>query len=439
MNSPNYPAGPTKRPQSVLARKVILTLVPSLRARRLPDGRVRLTQKFIDGVNQFQRFWDGPVAVYMGQVENDTDDLDLVNVWPKDLPFRLEVLSFPEIERAITADRSAVVLLSLDDFRQSHLGAICRRYGVACAYVSEYSPATREQIIDVTTRNPFKRIRRKFWEDAEEEKRRAAISSADGLQCNGTPTYDRYRELCPDALLYFDTRVTEDLLATEHDIRRRLSDRVPGRPLRLVFSGRLAPVKGATQLIDVAKELRRLKVDFHLSICGDGESKEAMNRAIEAEQLSRQVSLKGILGFRTELLPFVKSDIDLFVCCHPQGDPSCTYLETYACGVPIAGYANEAFEGIVRSSGSGWMTPVNRPDELARTIAGIRKTPEALLANSIAALAFAKQHTFERTFSRRVDHLRALQARNSRAGNDFRRRPLAGEFLTNRSEVLREV
>jgi glycosyltransferase involved in cell wall biosynthesis len=402
----------------------ILKLVPSLRARALPDGRIVLTQKFIDGVNEFHRFWGGPLHVYMEADANETGNLDELRVWPKDLPFRIEVLPFEGIAQAISADHRAVVLLSLDDFRQSRLWSVCRQHGIACAYISEYSLSTRKQIIDAVTKNPLKRARKKLWEMNEERRRRAAVAGATGLQCNGTPTYDSYRELCPEALLYFDTRVSPDLLATEEEIRRRESRPLPGRPLRLLFSGRLTPTKGAGHLLQVAKELRGLNVEFHLSICGDGELKPEMSETIHSEQLSRHVSLEGVLAFKSELVPFVKSNIDLFVCCHPQGDPSCTYLETMSCGVPIAGYANEAFEGIVRHSGCGWVAPVNRPDALAKRIAEIWRRPESLLAASLAAVAFAKNHTFDQTFSRRVYHLRALEERNSQARQE------ASEFIS---------
>lgn len=39
--------------------------------------------------------------------------------------------------------------------------------------------------------------------------------------------------------------------------------------------------------------------------------------------------------------------------CHRQGDPSCTYLETYACGMPIVGYNNQAHQGILASNNAG--------------------------------------------------------------------------------------
>jgi glycosyltransferase involved in cell wall biosynthesis len=335
-----------------------------------------------------------------------TGNLDEVFVSPKDLAFRLEVLNSLEIERAIVSEGSAVVLLSLDDYRQSPLWTVCRDHNVPCVYVSEYSLTTRKQIIEATTKNPLKRVRRAWWESGQEKKRRKAVAGASGIQCNGTPTYDSYRCLNPNPILYFDSRVTKDLLAKEEDIERRLLN-FKSRPFQLFFSGRLARIKGAMHLVEVAKQLRKLGVDFYLTICGDGELKGEMLKAIEAEQLSQHVGLKGTLDFKTQLLPFVRSNVDLFLCCHPQGDPACTYLETMSCGVPIAGYENEAFGGVVRASSSGWLSPLNDPAALAGIVAEIQRTPETLRAMSRGALRFAEGHTFENTFLRRIEHLRS--------------------------------
>ena len=388
-----------------MSRNQTLKLVPSLRARQLSDGRIVLTKKFIDGVSQFHRQWDGPVDVYLERCETQYANLDELAVAPDQFPFRIHLLSLDDISTALVATPAGVALLSLDDCHQSGLGAWCRRNDVACAYISEYSLTTRKQIIDTGTANPLKRARRKLWESSEERKRRRAVFAATGLQCNGTPTYESYRELTPNALLFFDTRVSTELLATAHDIHKR---RAYKGPLRLVYSGRLVPAKGAGDLIEVAVGLRRRNVDFHLTICGDGESKAIMEDRIGREQLNRHVTLAGVLDFRNDLVPFIKSGTDLFICCHPQGDPSCTYLETMSCGVPIAGYANEAFEGLVKQSGCGWTVPVNNYGALTEKIIELTRRPEALLEMSLASAAFARDHTFEQTVARRVSHLRTL-------------------------------
>src|SRR5262249_16164737 len=98
-------------------------------------------------------------------------------------------------------------------------------------------------------------------------------------------------------------------------------------------------------------------------------------------------------------------ETDLFVCCHRQGDPSCTYVETMACGVPIVGYGNEAWEGLARVSGAGWVTPVGEPIKLAERIAALERDRSALSNAAHAALDFARSHSFEKTFPRRVEHL----------------------------------
>ena len=149
---------------------------------------------------------------------------------------------------------------------------------------------------------------------------------ADGLQCNGTPTYEEYKHLNRNPLFLFDTPISEDMLATEADIEMRTENRSQDMPLRLVFSGRLIKIKGADQLLEVARELKQLKVKFEMFISGSGELEEMMHQQIAANQLNDCVKMLGVPDFKTIFFPFVKQNIDLFVCCHPQGEPSCTYI-----------------------------------------------------------------------------------------------------------------
>jgi glycosyltransferase involved in cell wall biosynthesis len=113
------------------------------------------------------------------------------------------------------------------------------------------------------------------------------------------------------------------------------------------------------------------------------------------------------MDFETELVPFVKEWADVFVCPHRQGDPSCTYLETLGCGVPIVGYANEAFAGLVQHSQAGWLVPLDQPRRLASTIAELAADRAAIAAASARALDFGRRHRFETTFAARTQHLLA--------------------------------
>lgn len=169
-------------------------------------------------------------------------------------------------------------------------------------------------------------------------------------------------------------------------------------------------MKGADHLIEVAKELKKLKVKFEMFISGAGDLEETMHKQIASNQLNDCVKMLGVPDFKTEFFPFVKKQIDLFVCCHRQGDPSCTYIETMSCGVPIVGYANEAFEGIAGMSGAGWVVPMNRPKLMAQKIAELSQNREAIKSMSLKSLKFAQQNTFEKTFKARVEHMQQVIA-----------------------------
>ena len=389
----------------------VLKVVSVLPAGRAADGRIVVTRKFVEGLAAFKQMWQGPMVVYMPPGAVSSGNLDDVALLPEEFPCQAEVLDRTQFAAAVSKDSRALVLLSLDDFHQGGLAEVCAGNGVPAVFVSEYSLKTRLQIVDATERNPLRRLRRRIWETGEEKRRRRALKLAAGLQANGTPTYDDYRSIQPGACLFFDTRVKGETLATEEQVRARLALGEWPRRLRMLFSGRLTAMKGVMDLVKVASELRRRGVDFELSICGGGDLNGDLERAVEAEKLGDRVKLAGVLDFATGLVPLVKGSVDLFVCCHPQGDPSCTYLETMACGVPIAGYDNDAFAGVVRHSGAGWLAPIGDASGLAAGIERLSRQPQELLEGSLAALRFAREHTFEKSFENRVAHLRAVAER----------------------------
>jgi glycosyltransferase involved in cell wall biosynthesis len=359
----------------------------------------------MDGMKKYVEHWNGPVSVVAEPTTLPTSNLDEVEIDPGRLPFKLVVSSFLDPLFAEQLMGQHLVLGSLH-FHQKHLASLCQSIGVRCVYVAENTLGTRVQILRADTRNPVVAARRFFWECGQERRLRAAIRLAAGVQCNGTPTYEAYRAINARPFLFFDTRVTEDLLATEQELATKAAVSRAGRPLRLIFSGRLIPIKGADQLIKVAVALRRVKVPFEMTIYGGGESEPLVRSEIDRHRLGGHVTLGGVLDFKTELVPVTKSRADLFVCCHRSGDPSCTYLEVMSCGVPIVGYDNRALRGVVRESTAGWTTPMGRPESLAEKIAELARDRERLVTAARKALEFGVRNTFERTCVSRINHMK---------------------------------
>jgi colanic acid/amylovoran biosynthesis glycosyltransferase len=383
---------------------VNLVVMSPLKAVSQPGGRLLLTRKFVDGMELYKELWKGPITLLCEPADVESDNLDNVEIDPERLSFKTICQPYSQERLLRLLDKPSIVLAS--EGRQfNFVSTTCRLANTPCVYVTEQSLKTRLQILIAEQRSLLRRVVRSARELRQQTAQNRAISLADGVQCNGTPTYETYNALTPSPLLFFDTRTEERMLTTPQKLEGRTSS-LGRRPIHLVFSGRLHPIKGVDHLPLVANHLRKAGVSFKMSICGDGECMPQLVSAVKELDLEAFVFLRGMLNFRDELLPFVSEQTDLFVCCHRQGDPSCTYLETMGCGVPIIGYANEAFAGLAAIAGTGWITPMNKPAALAAKIASLR--PDDLKNSAEKALSFARDNTFEKTFRRRIDHLNSV-------------------------------
>jgi glycosyltransferase involved in cell wall biosynthesis len=398
-----------------------LILLPSLAASRGPTGRLVLTHKYLDGAAEFAAHWPGPVTTLVHERSGATTDLDPTEVEPGQGVTGLELRPTDPAALRERLGTAACVLAFLSR-TEAPLVDLCVAMGLPVVFISEYSPATERQILAAEVANPMIRLRRLLWLWRTERIRRRILQRASGLQCSGTPAHETYRDRSPDPLLFFDNRVRRAELIDADGMARKAQALAAGAPLRLVFGGRLVAMKGVLDLPAVARALVEMGVPFTFDIFGAGPLEPALAAAIRDSGLSDRMHLRGTRDFRTGWLPHLRDQADLFVCCHPQGDPSSTYPEVMSCGVPIVGYANEALQGIVALSGGGRSVPMRDVAALARAIADLHRDRDAIVTASARGRDFAAQHVFEATYAARTAHL----IRNSRLPEDLRRRTQAG-------------
>ena len=343
-----------------------LIIIPSVSVWR-NDNILSFDRKFYDGMLLYTKEWPGMVSCIVSLSNSSLLDFGVINKTIDELQFKCIILEANEI---ITIDHltgASIVLASADADNQLHISALCRKCHVKCIYVIEYIPETRYQITYLSTRNPLVMLRRFLYIWQQEKKRILAFGISDGLQSNGVPAYYEYKKF-KNNLLYFDTRVYKNNCITDADLEARLNDLTKKKPLRLAFSGRLIRIKGADHLVYLALLLKQRKVLFSLTIYGAGELKDEMIAFIKKNQLESVVYLPGPVDFYNKLLPELKKNIDLFVCLHRQSDPSCTYLETLSCGIPIVGYKNRAFSGLLTMEDIGWAAKINDLKKIADII-----------------------------------------------------------------------
>jgi hypothetical protein len=381
-----------------------LLLLPALKAIRGPRNELLLTQKYLDGVDMLARFWPGSVTSLVEVTGAPSTEMDLVEV-DRSKGVELRPRNLASLAKRL---RRGTVALGFLAAREVGLLTTSRLVGLPMVMTSEYTLTTEMQIVDSLDLWKPRALKRKAWLARDELVRRQMARVIAGLQCSGTPTYEAYRKLQPNALLFFDNRVRVDEVLDEDELDRKLKQMTTRRgPLRLVFGGRFVPMKGVLELPKVASELMRRGVDFTLEIVGGGPLEPALRAAIDAAGLGDRVWITPPLDFRTGWVPKLETEADLFLCCHPQGDPSSTYPEVMSCGVPIVGYANEAFLGVVRHSQAGWHAPMFDVGGLADHFERLDRDRQAIVEAARRARAFALRHAFEETFRRRAEHLRA--------------------------------
>jgi len=383
---------------------MLLTLLPSVPI-WIESNKLIFDRKFYDGVVKYCSLWPGNVRCVMRQGNQEPPKFGLVTLYKEELPFEIQVVeSCNNITESHLAD-SNTVLASGDNHELLHISYLCKQKSIRCIYIIEYTLKTRLQIVALDAPTILHRIKRSIFTLYQERRRSKAFSLANGIQANGVPSFDSYKSEKKDDLLYFDNRVKPSEIITDAQLGDRLNHLELKKPLRLAFSGRLIKIKGADDLINVAQLLSHAGVDFIFSIYGTGDLDTYMQNQIIQKKLTEKVFLKGSVDFHSALLPALKVHTDLFVCLHKQGDPSCTYIETLSCGLPIVGYDNQAFIGILSKKDIGWSAPINDTKAIARIIGLLDNDRHLIAKKAQNSIEIAKENDFETTFTRRINHL----------------------------------
>lgn len=100
---------------------------------------------------------------------------------------------------------------------------------------------------------------------------------------------------------------------------------------RLLFVGRLAPVKGVDRLMNVVRRLKENGLDFDLNIVGDGPERSWMESFVKEHKLSRQVCF---CGAQANPYPYMKASDLLVGASYSEGWPM-TFKESLLMRCPI--------------------------------------------------------------------------------------------------------
>lgn len=304
--------------------------------------------------------------------------------------------NFPDLS---FVEKNSIILASADDYKQLVLIKNFPELTGSLIYVIENTFKTRIQFLLAERRGLKRLLGGIFFVCKNELALVRAIKKSRGLQANGYGAFKKYAPHNGNTILYYDTRLKIE------NIKGARNERNFNR-IRLAYSGRLTAIKGSNYLIPLAIELKKLAVKFDFFIYGDGDLKDSIEGEIERHDLQNNVHLIGSVDYESVLIEKIRDETDLFIMPHIQGDPSCTYFETLSLGVPIIGFKNEAWSGILENFGAvGWMVDKGDIFSIANIIKKLSNDRVALKYKTEFVKACTAGVNFESQFNKRIQHL----------------------------------
>lgn len=384
-----------------------LNLLIITSARGKLDGKsALLDKKFVEGMRFYTASWPGRTSCLLRAPRQDALFLGSFN--PRSLPFGIEFRSADHHLNADDLEGYDVILASGDNPDYLHVAELGQKLKKSVFFTIEYIPDTRRKITMLDPGRSFlSKMKSLLYITLSEQRRRKAFTIARGLQANGYPAAETYRQINSNIAFYLDNRMAGDMTATEEEMSSRKAHLSSTRPLRLFHAGRLEPLKGSQDLIPIARKLRDRDIPFVLDIFGGGSLEAGIRDDIAKYDLDNRVRLHGVVDFATELVPFARRNSDIFLSCHRQSDPSCSYLEHMGCGLPVAGYDNRMCAALVKDSRAGWTVPLGDWSALADKLTELARNPDDIIEKSTAALNFARAHLFETEFAKRIAQMKA--------------------------------
>lgn len=221
----------------------------------------------------------------------------------------------------------------------------------------------------------------------------------------GRDTFDHYARHAPDPHCTYDTHTHASDQIGADALAAKQARVASGAPLRIVYVGRAAAMKGPADWIDVLERLDKAGVPFMARWIGDGPDLPAMQARVAESGLAAKVELPGFEGRRDALLSALR-DSDLLLFCHRTAESARCLIEALVSGCPIVGYDGGYPRGLVERHGGGLFVPMGDNAALADRIAGLHADREAAAALLGAAAASGTLYTEDALYAHRAGLMR---------------------------------
>ncbi|WP_158246360.1 glycosyltransferase family 4 protein [Sulfobacillus sp. hq2] len=125
--------------------------------------------------------------------------------------------------------------------------------------------------------------------------------------------------------------------------------------LNLLYVGRLEMENNPEHLINVIALLEKKRIDYSLTIVGDGSLRNDLERCLQAQIDNRRVQFKNTLQPTSLIAEYKKAH--LLIITREAGAPPRTALEALAMGIPVLAFHGCGLEDYVINGANGYLYP----------------------------------------------------------------------------------
>lgn len=164
-----------------------------------------------------------------------------------------------------------------------------------------------------------------------------------------------------------------------------------GQPLQLLYSGRLAPLKGVDLLLRALYSVAASGIGFHLTILGDGPQRLFLERLTAELGLQDRVTFHGAVCYDDVMSWYERAHI-LVLVSNTEGWPK-AISEAMCHGVVCIGSSQGLLPWMLEDRGI--TVPLGDPNPLAAAIVSLVRQPERYARLSGNAARWARRYSLE--------------------------------------------
>jgi glycosyltransferase involved in cell wall biosynthesis len=222
---------------------------------------------------------------------------------------------------------------------------------------------------------------------------------------HGEDCFRAYSPWCHESHLIHDvhTKATDQI--GEAELKAKVERLRAGATLKVIYPGRLDPMKAPLEWLAALAEARRLGVRLEATWFGDGPLAEAALAEAERLDLGGIVRFPGFLADREELLQHLRA-ADVLVFTHVTPESPRNLLEALVSGTPILGYANPFAQNLLEGRGGGALAPLHDTEGLGRLIADVASDRVQLAELTLQAAQNGRRFTDAAVFAERSELLK---------------------------------